>query len=371
MVWWVLQKTGSAVAMGTVMVLTSLPNLVFLLVGGVVVDRFPRFKLLFICDLLRGIVIGAAALIALTDTLAVWQVYVFSFFFGTVDAFFQPAFRAVIPDAIPSDDLPSANSLANLSQRLSGIVGPAAGAAIVALGGTGLAFGLDGFSFLFSAICLLPMFRQVITPHERAATHGIYGDLKEGIQTVTRSPWLWVTIAVAGLSTFAYVGPLEIALPFLIKDHLNAGVAVFGLFSSISSLGAVLAAIWLGSLQRFRRRGLLLYGAWMLVGVLLIAVGLPIGIVGILVAALFIGAANTVVGLVWVYSLQDCVPSRLLGRVTSVDFLGSSALVPVGEAVGGWTTQRLGSSPVFIIGGALLTALVALGLLHPDIRSMD
>jgi len=66
-----------------------------------------------------------------------------------------------------------------------------------------------------------------------------------------------------------------------------------------------------------------------------------------------------------------CTGSRLLGRLTSVDYLGSSALVPLGEAVGGWATERLGSSAVFIIGRKFLTLLVALGLLHPDIRSMD
>ncbi|MDR3577783.1 MAG: MFS transporter [Anaerolineaceae bacterium] len=125
-----------------------LPNLAFLLIGGVAVDRFPRFKLLFICDPLRGLVINVAAILALIGSLTVWYVYAFSFFFGVVDAFFQQALRAIIPDAIPPNDLPSANSLSNLSQRLSGIIGLAVGAAVVTLGGTSLAFVLDGISFL-------------------------------------------------------------------------------------------------------------------------------------------------------------------------------------------------------------------------------
>ncbi|MDR3577782.1 MAG: hypothetical protein P4L50_28280 [Anaerolineaceae bacterium] len=215
------------------------------------------------------------------------------------------------------------------------------------------------------------MLGRLISPENEAATQSIVSDLKEGIHTVTHSAWLWVTIAVAGLSTFAYVGPMEVALPFLIKDNLHAGVAVSLLFFSAGSLGAVLAAIGLGSLARIRLSGLLLYCAWILVGVLIIFVALPTGISGILIASLLIGAANTVVGLVWVNTLQECVSSRLLGRVTSVDYLGSSAFVPLGEAAGGWATGRLGSSAAFIIGGAVPTTLVALGLLHPAIRSMD
>jgi MFS family permease len=159
--------------------------------------------------------------------------------------------------------------------------------------------------------------------------------------------------------------------PFLIKDRWHADVSVLGWFYSASSLGAVLAAVWMGRLPRLRRRGLALYGSWMLIGVLVMAFGLPIRVPGILIASLLIGACNSIVGLVWVNTLQEFVPGHLLGRVTSVDYLGSYLLLPVGFAVGGWAADRLGPALVFVIGGALEAALIALGLLHPQIRSLD
>lgn len=369
--WWVLEKTGSAVAMGTVFVLTTVPMLIFVLFGGVLGDRVPRLWVLLISDLLRGLIISLAAGLAFTDALEIWQVYVFSLCLGFINAFFRPALRAVVPEVIPAEDLPSANSLTQLGQQLSGIGGPALGAAVVFWGGTPFAFALDGLSFFIAVVCLLPLLKSARPPQTEAVAKSVLGDLQEGLQTVMASPWLWVTIAVAGLSGIAYAGPMAVALPFLIKDQWHADVNVLGLFYSASSLGSVLAAIGLGHFSKLRRRGLTLYGSWMLIGVLVMGIGLPITIPGILIASFVIGACNTILGLVWVNTLQEFVPRQLLGRVTSVDYLGSSVLEPVGYAFGGWATAALGPSLVFILGGALHTVLIALGLLHPKIRDLD
>ncbi len=276
-----------------------------------------------------------------------------------------------MPEVVPAEDLPSANSLTSLSGQLSGIAGPALGAAVVARGGTALGLGLDGLSFFASVCCLLPLLRLARLPQQQEASPGIWTDLREGLATVAASPWLWITIAVAGISNVAYAGPMEVALPFLIKDHFHADVAVLGLFYSASSVGSVLAALWLGRMSRLRRRGPLVYVPWMAIGILVLVIGLPIPVQAILVASFLIGACNTVVGLVWVNTLQELVPQHLLGRVTSVDYLGSYILLPLGFAVGGWAARLLGPAPVFVIGGALQTVLVALGFLHPEIRALD
>jgi MFS family permease len=180
-----------------------------------------------------------------------------------------------------------------------------------------------------------------------------------------------VTIGVAGISNIAYSGPMEVALPFLIKDRLQADVGVLGLFYSISALGSILAAVWLGRLPRLRRRGLTLYLAWMMVGVMVAAIGLLRWVPAVLAASFIIGASNTVLGLVWENTLQEYVPRRLFGRVSSVDYLGSYILLPLGYAYGGWAAEHIGVSLLFLTGGTLQTVLIALGLLHPKIRRLD
>jgi DHA3 family tetracycline resistance protein-like MFS transporter len=129
--WWVLEKTGSAAAMGTVLVLTQIPLLIFLLIGGIVVDRFPRIRIMFLSDVLSGAVVTFIAVFSWLDLLQIWHIYVASLVFGFVQAFFFPAYQSIIPQITPPDMLTSANSLNGLSGRITGIVGPSIGAALV------------------------------------------------------------------------------------------------------------------------------------------------------------------------------------------------------------------------------------------------
>jgi DHA3 family tetracycline resistance protein-like MFS transporter len=81
--------------------------------------------------------------------------------------------------------------------------------------------------------------------------------------------------------------------------------------------------------------------------------------------------AISVFGLIWTNTVQELVPREMLGRVASIDALGSYVLLPVGYAIAGWGTNLLGAPPVFIIGGALTIVLALLGLSHPAIRNLD
>jgi DHA3 family tetracycline resistance protein-like MFS transporter len=326
---------------------------------------------MMLSDLVRGLAVGLMAALAFVNLLQVWHIYIISLIFGMVDAFFQPAYRASVQEIVPVDHLPSANSLTSLSGEISGIIGPAMGAGMVALGGTPSAFALDALSFFVSVACLLPILRLSGSPRAEEPAGSILRDVRAGLGTVFGTPWLWITIAVAGISNITYVGPMGVALPFLIKNHLHAQVGVLGLFYTSMSLGAVLTAFWLGRYTRIRKRGLKLYGVWMLIGIMVVLIGLPISIPGVLVAAFVIGGANTALGLIWVNTLQEQIPRELQGRVSSVDFLGSSLLAPVGYAVGGWATELLGPVLIFIVGGILQTGLIGLGLLHPKVRTLD
>ena len=109
----------------------------------------------------------------------------------------------------------------------------------------------------------------------------------------------------------------------------------------------------------------------MVIGLAVVLVGAPLPVYFMLAAALLIGAADTALGLIWLNSLQELVPGELQGRVSSIDYLGSSILEPVGYAIGGWATAALGPVAVFVVGGFLQTMLISLGLLNPKVRGVD
>jgi hypothetical protein len=305
--WWVLEKTGSAAAMGTVLMFSFTPMVLFLLVGGVVVDRLPRLRVLMASDLFSGVIISSVALLAYTDRLLLWHVYVASLLFGFVEAFFFPAYNAVVPDLIPADGRPSANSLTSLSRDIAGVAGPALGALIVAVGGTPLAFALNGLSFFAASLCVLPVLGHPTAGSATQRGRAALGDLQDGLRTVAGSPWLWITILVFGLINITAASPASVALPFLIKQNLHADVEVLGLFNSLFSAGSLLAAVLLGRLTRIPHRGLLAYGATVVNGLLTLSYGL-VPLVPVLAgAALLRGATVTAFGLIWINTLQELV----------------------------------------------------------------
>ncbi len=369
--WWVLQQTGSAAAMGVVLVGANLPQLLLSLAGGVASDRFPRVRVMLAADLLRGAAVGLVAVGAALHALALWQLVVLSAVFGAAAAFFYPAYGAIVPDLLPPHALPNANALRSLSFRLAGIVGPALGGAIVAAGGASLAFALDGASFVVSAACLTAVAR--VPPLRRPASRdaGALADLREGVATVLGTPWLWITIAIAGVTGITLIGPLEAVLPLLVRQHLHAGVGGYALLQTLEAAGAVAAIVALGQATRLGRRGLRVYGAWLLVCAAMILLGLPIPFAVACLAVALAGAGIATLGLVWTNTLQELVPPERLGRVLSVDALGSDALASVGYGLAGVAADRLGAAPVFVLGGIVSAAIIALGLLHRSVRGLD
>ena len=369
--WWILERTGSAAAMGLLAVFSFVPMLLFLLVGGVVVDRLSRFRIMLVSDLVNTVVVGLVTVLAVTERLELWHIYAASVVFGLAEAFFAPAYNASVPQIVPPEERPSANSLTSLSWQLSGVVGPALGAFIVAAGGTSLAFGLDSLSFLVSAACLIPLrfIRLTTVPAEQRSSP--LSDLRAGLRTVAASPWLWMSILVFAGVNVTEAGPRNIALPFLIHDHLGLNVEALGLVASVFSIGSITGAVVLGRARKLRRRGLLMYGATALGGLTVVLYGLAPNLGVLLGVALIYGVTWSSVSLVWANTLQEMVPQEQLGRVSSIDALGSFVLMPVGFALAGVLTDRIGPALVFVIGGIATMALALLGYLHPGVRKLD
>ena len=392
--WWILEKTGSATAMGTVLIFSFTPMLLFLPIGGVAVDRLPRVKVMMLSDLIRGAIATVVSLLAFTHVLQIWHVYVASLIFGFIEAFFQPAYTATVPEITPSELLNSANTLTSLSVQIAGVAGPAISVFLVKLGGTPTIFALDALSFFVSFLCLI-LLSGSLKPDIIARTapadvrkqinteckspwlwvkfqiKSFTSDVLEGINTVIKLPWLWITITIATLGNVTQSGPFSVGLPFLVEDNLHADVNTLGLLYSVSSFGSVIGAIWLSRLTKVHKRGLLTYCAWMLGGLMTIVIGLSFSIVSISLAVLIRGAMFAIFNLMWMNTLQELVPREMLGRVSSIDNLGSSILLPVGYGIAGWATDLFGASIVFVIGGVSTVGLAALGLFHPAIRYLD
>jgi MFS family permease len=310
-------------------------------------------------------------LLAATGRLEVWHVYIAGALFGLAEAFFYPAYAASVPQVVPPEALPSANALTGLSYQITGVVGPAIGAAMVAVGGTPSAFGLDSLSFFVSAAFLAPLLRIALPRAAEMSSRSAVRDLRDGLAEVAGRTWLWLSIAFFGLVNVVDAGPRNVALPFLIHDHLGLEVGGLGAVSSSIAIGSVVSAVFLGRYHRLRRRGLLLYGCEIVMGLMLILFGRLPSLTGLMAAAFVFGICVSIGSLAWTNSLQEMVPHERLGRVSSIDALGSFIFLPLGFAFAGILTERIGPANVFVLGGSLVVLLAAGMLLVPSIRRLD
>ena len=185
------------------------------------------------------------------------------------------------------------------------------------------------------------------------------------------APWLWFTMAVIALANVALAGPYQVALPFLVAQRFGADVRLLGWLYAAFPIGYVVSGVWLGRFTRIRRRGWLMYGALIVGGLGMLALGLPIGIVGVLAAAVLNGAALEASSLIWTNVLQDLVPNDQLGRVASVDMLLTYGLLPIGFVLTSGATGYLGAATVCVLGGALTAGVTALSLSNPAIRALE
>ena len=247
------------------LICSFLPMVIFLLFGGVAVDRLSRTKIMFASDLGRGIIVAGVAALSWSGTLQIWEVYILSVMFGLVDAFFRPAYAAAVPEIVPPELLPSANSLTSLSTQGGRIVGPAIAAAVISIGGIPLAFFLNALSFFAAAGSLLPLLSTptVIPALPQTLTRSadkpnLFRDIRQGIGTVAAAPWLWITIALVALCNVTLTGPYSVALPFLIQSR-GDGVRTLGLLYAMFPIGYALSAILLGRLHPIRHRGMIAY----------------------------------------------------------------------------------------------------------------
>lgn len=380
--WWVLEKTGSAGAMATVLIVAFIPMLGFMLLGGVAVDRWPRAPVMILSDVARGVVVAGVTGLSFAGALELWHVYTAAFIFGLADAFFQPAFAAFVPDIVPEQELPGANSLNSLGIQAGRILGPAIGGGIVALGGTSAAFLVNTLTFFIAIGFLLPLWgmkpraaarppAEDVTIPPAQASAAVWRDLREGVQVVAQTPWLWRSICLYALTNVTLSGPYAISLPYLVEARWD-DPRILGLLYAIFPAGYVVGSVWLGNQALIRRRGALIYLGTAVAGTMLALFGLPLPIWALGVAAFINGCALELGTLAWTNALQTLTPADKLGRVSSVDAMGSFGLLPIGYALTGWATDLLGAPPVFLIGG-LVTAVAALTLFSASaaVRRLD
>jgi len=151
---------------------------------------------------------------------------------------------------------------------------------------------------------------------------------------------------------------------------MHRDVGTLGMLYSIFPMGYVLSAVWLGSASVFRRAGWMIYLGVAIAGAMMLVIGLPVPLVLIGIAAFINGAALEAAMLTWTLVLQEKIQPQMLGRVSSIESLGSYALIPIGFGLVGFATDHVGARWVIIVCGGITALLALAALLHPAVRKL-
>jgi MFS family permease len=365
--WQVLLLTGSAVQLGIVVAISSFSLLVFVLIGGVLVDRVSRRTVILASDLISGVVVALLATLSATGLLRIEHLYVFAFVLGASFAFMLPAMQAILPELVPQAILVQGNVLRGFQRQLGRVVGPALGGVVVGVFGPAPAFAIDSFTFLVSFGLLLGM---RATPPMDAERRSFVAEILEGLRFTFSLTWLWVTIFGFALIVAAFFAPWIVALPILVRDVLGGDAAMFGAINSALAIGEVIGGVTVAQM-RVGRAGVAMYLYTAAEGVAMVAIGLFTSVATLFLAAAIIGVTFVGFGVLWETALQRHVPRELLGRVSSVDLFGALLLGPVAPIVGGVLVATVGPQPLFLWGGVFVVAFGLAGLLLPSIRNLE
>jgi MFS family permease len=367
--WQVYELFGVPAAMSAVGVSLSVPQVVTLLFGGVISDRYDPRRIMLVSDVLRGLALAGLAVLSVTGSLTLPLMLLLTAVYGAAAGFFGPAFDSLVPRLVPSSDLVAANALDQFV-RPAGlqIFGPMIGGAVIAVAGPGWAFAIDAVTFVFSVVCLLLM-RRVEVVSEPGSS--VFQEMKEGINYVRRHVWLWGTFLSATFTYLLFVGPTEVLLPYVVKHELGGNAAQLGLVLTSGGLGAILAALAVGWLGVPRRTMTYLYGVWAVATLAVAGYGLATATWQLAAACVLVNGLEAAGTVAWATTKQRLVPEGMLGRVSSVDWFVSTALLPLSYALAAPVAQALGVRET-LIGAGVLGALVTFGFLFlPGMRAPE
>jgi MFS family permease len=370
--WQVYQLSNAPTALSIVGVAMTVPQIVFLLLGGVVSDRFDRRRVMIAADALRALSLIALGLLSIAPegTLQIWHVMIVAAVFGAGTAFFGPAFDAIVPQLVPSRDLNQANSLDQFVRPAAArMLGPAVGGWLIAAWGPGTAFLIDAGTFVLSIACVTLMRARAVdrTEEHRSA----FQDIREGFRFVRSRVWLWGTFLAATLAYLVFWGPSEVLLPFIVKNHMHGSASDLGFILALGGVGAMFAAIVMGNREMPRRHITFMYGVWTISTVAIAGYGLASFPWQLMAASFVFNALEGAGTIVWATTKGRLVPARLLGRVSSFDWFISTGLVPVSFALTGPVAAVFGPRTT-LVGAGILGGIVTLGFLFlPGMRDVE
>jgi MFS family permease len=363
----VFHLTGSAVDVGLIVALQTLPVLLLGPYAGVVADRVDKRKLMIVLQSLMGVQALVFGILTITNVITLWQIGILAVLLGLNNTFENPARQTFVLEMVGPKDLRNAVTLNSVLVNVARAIGPAAAGIIIAAGGYGVCFLINAASFVAVVVSLLKMDTRTLSPSP--PTQRGKGQLREGFRYVKGEVGLLVPlIMMAIVGCLAY--EFQVSLPVMASRVFGGGPQSYGFMTAAMGVGAVVGGLYAAGRGKTGLRSLT--RSCVVFAVVIAAAALAPNLTFELIALAAVGAASVTFLAKGNSTLQLAAAPQMRGRVMAlwaVAFLGST---PIGGPIVGVVSQYLG--PRWGLGlGALACAVAALigGLVLRRIRKVE
>ncbi len=376
--WLTLRLTGSAVALGTVLMIAGGTRALFQLLGGALSDSVSSNLLMVASNVIRAVVTALIAVVVLLGVTQLWHLYILSFIFGMVDAVFFPAFMATIPTLVTREHLPAGNAVLRGTGRLMSLMGPAAAGILISATSLTVAFAVDAATFVFAAAMICLMKKRDSRLDENAASSpsqrssrfkALFASIGEGLRYAWNEPVVRALFLFIAAIEFSYAGASTVGIAWLAKKRFEGGASALGWM--LSSLGGgMVIGMLLASSIKGQHRGRVLIAASLVIGVGLALLGFSAQLLiacGVLTVVGIAGGLGNILIMAWI---QSRTRPRMLGRMISLIVLGMSAVEPLSFALAGFIVT-LNLRALFVASGGFLVLACFIAMASPALRSGD
>jgi MFS family permease len=364
--WVIYSMTHSALMLGLAVFAQQFPSFLLSLFGGIVSDRYSRYKILLVTQTASMIQAILLAILILTDHYTVWGILFLGILLGVINAFDVPARQPMVHDMVNDKaDLPNALALNSAMVNFAFLIGPALSGIVLQMFGAGICFGLNAVSFMAVITSLLLMKLPPFNPP--AIKKKVASELAEGFNYLRHTPAIGNIILILALSGL-FVLPYGTLIPIFAKDIFKGNAATFGYINSFMGLGAICGTFFLASLKKGTDlKNILLFSSVSLgLGLILFShiSYFPVAILFAVVAGFGTMSQNTIC----ITIIQVESDANMRGRMMSYVALAYFGMLPLGSLLIGAISQKTGAANAMLYQGivALIIAAVFFKFLRKD-----
>lgn len=357
----VLHLGGSPADLGLVLAARQLPQVLLLLLGGVLSDRYSRQRVLVVACVVSGVVQAVAAGLLIGDVATIGLLAAVEAVHGAVSAFTMPAQVGVVPLVVPREQWQQANALTSAGRTGAVMAGPALGGILVATVGAGWGLAVDAAAFLLAASLFA---RLGLARSERLASSSTWMDLRTGCREFSSRTWLWVVVLAFVAMNAIFGGAWATLGPVVAKNTVGPegwGFALAAMGAGMLAASLVLLRLSWQHPLRLGLGGALLFA----VPITTLAFSPPLAV--LLVAAFIGGIGFDLFEITWYTAVQEHVPTDVLSRVYSYDMLGFIVGIPLGTISAGTAAEIFGTQPVILTAAITYVAVGATALATPAV----